>query len=135
GWRGAPPLRDRNSCVFDGRGARKRMGMLDGKSAVVTGAGRGIGRGIAKLLAAEGASVVVNDLGAALTGEGEDVSVAQQVVDEITAEGGTAVANTDSVTDYEAARAMIQQAIDNFGDRKSTRLNSSHVKISYAVFC
>src|SRR5690606_11822700 len=115
GWRRAPPLRDRNSCVFDGRGARKRMGMLDGKSAVVTGAGRGIGRGIAKLLAAEGASVVVNDLGAALTGEGEDVPVAQQVVDEITAEGGTAVANTDSVTDYEAARAMIQQAIDNFG--------------------
>ena len=91
------------------------MGMLDGKSAVVTGAGRGIGRGIAKLLAAEGASVVVNDLGTALTGEGQDVSVAQQVVDEIIAEGGTAVANTDSVTDYEAAEAMIQQAIDNFG--------------------
>jgi NAD(P)-dependent dehydrogenase (short-subunit alcohol dehydrogenase family) len=89
--------------------------MLDGKSAVVTGAGRGIGRGVAMLLAAEGASVVVNDLGATLTGEGEDVSVAQQVVNEITAAGGTAVANTDSVTDYEAAEAMIQQAIDNFG--------------------
>lgn len=89
--------------------------MLDGKSAVVTGGGRGIGRGVAKLLAAEGASVVVNDLGAALTGEGEDTSVAQQVADEIIADGGTALANTDSVTDYEAAEAMIQQAIDNFG--------------------
>jgi NAD(P)-dependent dehydrogenase (short-subunit alcohol dehydrogenase family) len=91
------------------------MGMLDGKSAVVTGAGRGIGRGVALLLAQEGASVVVNDLGAALTGEGEDTSVAQQVADEIIAAGGAAVANTDSVSDYEAAEAMIQQAVDNFG--------------------
>ena len=91
------------------------MGMLDGKAAVVTGAGRGIGRGVALLLAEEGASVVVNDLGAALTGEGEDLSVAQQVVNEIEAAGGTAVANTDSVTDYEAAEAMVQQSIDNFG--------------------
>lgn len=91
------------------------MGMLDGKSAVVTGAGRGIGRGIAMLLASEGASVVVNDLGATLGGEGEDISVAQQVVDEITAAGGKAVANTDSVTDHQAGKAMIQQAVDEFG--------------------
>lgn len=91
------------------------MGMLDGKSAIVTGGGRGIGRGIAKLLAAEGASVIVNDLGVALSGEGEDESVAQQVVNEIKAEGGTAIANTDSVTDYEAAQAMVQTAIDEWG--------------------
>ncbi len=91
------------------------MGMLDGKSAVVTGAGRGIGRGVAKLLAAEGASVVVNDLGATLDGAGEDIAVAQQVVNEIEAAGGTAVANTDSVADFGAGEAMIQQAIDEFG--------------------
>jgi len=91
------------------------MGMLDGKVAIVTGAGRGIGRGIARQMAAEGAAVVVNDLGTALSGEGVDVSVAQQVVDEIRAEGGSAVANTDSVADYRAAEAMVQQAIDAFG--------------------
>ncbi|MDQ6908667.1 MAG: SDR family oxidoreductase [Chloroflexota bacterium] len=91
------------------------MGKLDGKSAVVTGAGRGIGRAIALLLASEGASVVVNDLGTGLGGEGTDVSVAQQVVNEIKAAGGNAVANTGSVADYNAAGEMIQQAIDNFG--------------------
>ena len=91
------------------------MGKLNGKSAVVTGAGRGIGRGVAMLLAQEGAGVVVNDLGAALTGEGEDQSIAQQVVNEIEAAGGKAVANTDSITDYDAAGRMIQQAIDAFG--------------------
>ena len=91
------------------------MGNLDGKSAIVTGAGRGIGKAVAKLLAAEGAAVVVNDIGADLAGESGDESIAQSVVNEITAAGGTASANTDSITDYEAAEAMVQQAIDNYG--------------------
>lgn len=91
------------------------MGKLDGKVALVTGAGRGIGRAIAKLMAAEGAAVIVNDLGTGLGGDGADQSIAQQVVDEIRAEGGRAAANTDSITDYEAAGGMVQQAIDEFG--------------------
>lgn len=91
------------------------MGKLDGKVAIVTGAGKGIGRGVAMLYANEGASVVVNDLGTGLGGEGSDASVAQQVVNEIVAAGGKAVANTDSVADYDAAGRMVQQAIDTFG--------------------
>ena len=74
------------------------MGLFDGKVAIVTGAGRGIGREEALLLAAEGAAVVVNDLGGARTGEGTDAGPAQQVVDEITAAGGKAAANTDDIS-------------------------------------
>jgi NAD(P)-dependent dehydrogenase (short-subunit alcohol dehydrogenase family) len=91
------------------------MGKLDGKAALVTGAGRGIGRAVAMQLASEGAAVVVNDLGTSLGGEGTDQSIAQQVVNEIKAAGGTAVANTSSITDYDAAGEMVQQAVDNFG--------------------
>jgi NAD(P)-dependent dehydrogenase (short-subunit alcohol dehydrogenase family) len=91
------------------------MGYLEGKSALVTGAGRGIGRAIAMLLADEGASVVVNDLGSGLDGAGEDRFLAQQVVDEITVSGGTAIANTESVADFEAAGRMVQLAVDEFG--------------------
>jgi NAD(P)-dependent dehydrogenase (short-subunit alcohol dehydrogenase family) len=92
-------------------------GMLDGKVAVVTGAGRGIGRATAITLAANGAKVVVCDVGAAVTGEGHDAGPAQQVVAEIAqANGqGRAVANTDSVAEWENAQKIIQTAIDNFG--------------------
>src|SRR5580765_2032144 len=91
------------------------MGMLDGKTALVTGAGRGIGRGIALALAAAGAKVVVNDLGASLSGEGKENTPAQTVVDEIVKYGGTAKANYGSVADFGQAAAMVQQAIDSWG--------------------
>lgn len=86
-----------------------------GRVAIVTGAGRGIGRSVAMLLAKEGASVVVNDLGGAVDGEGGSNAPAAQVVQEIQAAGGTAVANYDSVADYESAGKIVQTAIDNFG--------------------
>jgi NAD(P)-dependent dehydrogenase (short-subunit alcohol dehydrogenase family) len=91
------------------------MGLFDGKVAIVTGAGRGIGRSEALLLAAEGASVVVNDLGGAADGEGADQRPAQQVVDEITAAGGTAVANYSNIADWQGGQDLVQQAIDTYG--------------------
>jgi NAD(P)-dependent dehydrogenase (short-subunit alcohol dehydrogenase family) len=91
------------------------MGRLDGRVAIVTGAGRGIGRSVAILLASEGASVVVNDLGAALDGSGSDASPAGQVVAEIGAAGGKAVANGADVSDHAAAEALIGSAIEQFG--------------------
>jgi NAD(P)-dependent dehydrogenase (short-subunit alcohol dehydrogenase family) len=91
------------------------MGLLDGKTALVTGAGRGIGRGIAIAMAKEGAKVVVNDLGAALGGEGTDKSPAQQVVDEITKTGGTAAPNFGSVSDFQQATDMVEQAVKQWG--------------------
>ena len=88
---------------------------FDGKVAVVTGGGRGLGRDYALLLAARGAKVVVNDNGSAILGEGEDVGPAQSVVDEITALGGEAVANVDSVATEEGGAGIIQSALDTFG--------------------
>ncbi|WP_199699220.1 SDR family NAD(P)-dependent oxidoreductase [Oleomonas cavernae] len=89
---------------------------MTGKVALVTGAGRGVGRGIALEMAAAGAAVVVNDLGSSLKGDdGADTSPAQQVVDEIVQAGGRAVANGDSVASYEGAHEMVRAAIDNFG--------------------
>ena len=90
--------------------------LCEGRIAIVTGAGRGIGREHALSLAAQGAKVVVNDLGGNVDGSGGDLSPAQQVVEEIKAMGGEAVANGDSVSDYEGAARMIQTAIDTFGD-------------------
>jgi NAD(P)-dependent dehydrogenase (short-subunit alcohol dehydrogenase family) len=92
------------------------MGALDGRVAVVTGAGRGIGREHALLFAAEGASEVVNDLGGAVDGSGDDRSAAQQVVDEIVAAGGSAVANADDVTDWEGGKHLVDTAVETFGD-------------------
>jgi NAD(P)-dependent dehydrogenase (short-subunit alcohol dehydrogenase family) len=89
--------------------------MLAGKVIVVTGAGRGIGRAIALALAEEGASVVVNDLGASASGEGEDVGPAAEVVREIEGRGGRAVANGLSVAEWDSAHAIIRTAIDTFG--------------------
>ncbi|RJS46014.1 SDR family oxidoreductase [Nocardioides cavernaquae] len=91
------------------------MGTLDGRIAIVTGAGRGIGREHALLLAREGASVVVNDLGGANDGSGSDAGPAQQVADEIVAAGGHAVANTDDVSSWAGAEALVKQAVDTFG--------------------
>jgi NAD(P)-dependent dehydrogenase (short-subunit alcohol dehydrogenase family) len=91
------------------------MGALDGRIAVITGAGRGIGREHALLFAAEGASVVVNDLGGSNDGAGADVGPAREVVDEITAAGGTAVANTDNVATWSGAKALVDQAVAEFG--------------------
>lgn len=91
------------------------MGMLDDKVVVVTGAGGGIGRGIALMAAAEGAKVVVNDLGASVHGEGASASAAETVVDEIRAAGGTATASGESVSTWESAQRIIEQTIDTFG--------------------
>jgi NAD(P)-dependent dehydrogenase (short-subunit alcohol dehydrogenase family) len=91
------------------------MGALDGRVAIITGAGRGIGREHALLFAAEGAKVVVNDLGGAPDGAGEDRTPAEQVVDEIKAMGGEAIANADDVADWEGGASLIESAIDAFG--------------------
>src|ERR671923_2640728 len=91
------------------------MGLLDGKVAIVTGAGRGIGRGEALELAANGAAVVVNDLGGEWDGTGADTRPAQLVVDEIVAAGGRAVANYDDVADWAGGERLINQAVEAFG--------------------
>jgi NAD(P)-dependent dehydrogenase (short-subunit alcohol dehydrogenase family) len=91
------------------------MGLLDGKVAIVTGAGAGIGRAHALLFAREGAKVVVNDLGGARDGTGASMSAADEVVAEILASGGSAVANADTVATAEGASAIVKRAVDSFG--------------------
>ena len=90
-------------------------GLCDGRVAIVTGAGRGIGREHSLMLAAEGAKVVVNDLGGSADGEGASAGPAQEVVDEIVAAGGEAVANTDDISDWAGAEKLVAQAVDTFG--------------------
>ncbi len=92
------------------------MGALDGRVAIITGAGRGIGREHALLFAAEGARVVVNDLGGANDGSGADVTPAQEVAAEIRAVGGQAIVNGDDVADWEGGQRLVNSAIEAFGD-------------------
>lgn len=90
-------------------------GLCEGRVCIITGAGRGIGRDYALMLAAEGAKVVVNDLGGSRDGTGVDQGPAQEVVDEIVAAGGQAVANTDDISEWAGAERLINQAITTFG--------------------
>ena len=91
------------------------QGFVKDKVVLVTGAGGGIGRDCALALGREGAKVIVNDVGASLQGESEDLSRAQSVVDEIMEEGGVASANTESVADWQGANNMVQQAVETYG--------------------
>ena len=91
------------------------MGLLEGKVAIITGAGGGLGEAYAKLFAREGAAVVVNDLGGPRDGSGSDTTAAQKVVDAIVAEGGRAVANGDDVSTMEGGENILKTALDNFG--------------------
>jgi len=107
--------------------------MLSGKVAVVTGAGRGIGRGEALALAEQGARVVVNDLGGARDGTGADPSVAQAVIDEIAATGGEAVANADNVSEFDGAGKLIHTALDTWG-RLDIVVNNAGITRDKMVF-
>lgn len=101
---------------------------FDGRVAVVTGGGRGLGRSYCLLLASLGCKVVVNDLGGALAGDGPDTSVAQEVVDEIVAAGGEAIANADTVATPEGGRAIIQAALDKWGRIDALIHNAGNVR-------
>jgi len=109
------------------------MNELSGRVAVVTGAGRGIGAGIARLLAQEGAAVVVNDLGASGDGVGADLTPAQEVVAQINAAGGKALVNGADVGDHEAAREMIASAVSEFG-RLDILVNTAGILRDRMVF-
>ncbi|MGH3255808.1 MAG: SDR family NAD(P)-dependent oxidoreductase [Streptosporangiaceae bacterium] len=109
------------------------MGSLDGRVVIVTGAGRGIGRSVALLLAREGASVVVNDLGGSLDGSGADVTPARQVADEIANRGGAALANGADVSDHAAAEDLVKTAIAEFG-RLDVLVNTAGILRDRMVF-
>lgn len=101
---------------------------FDERVVVITGAGRGLGRAYAELLAARGARVVVNDLGGSLQGEGADAGPAQEVVNAIKAAGGEAVANTDSVASEAGGRAIVQAALDHYGRIDALIHNAGNVR-------
>lgn len=101
---------------------------FDGRVAVITGGGRGLGAAYAKLLAEKGCKVVVNDLGAPIKGDGNDASVAQQLVDEIVAAGGEAVADSNSVATPEGAQAIVQTALDAYGKVDILIYNAGNVR-------
>jgi NAD(P)-dependent dehydrogenase (short-subunit alcohol dehydrogenase family) len=92
------------------------MGICDGRTVIITGAARGLGRSYALAFAAEGANVVVNDIGTSLSGEGRDTSAADGVVTEIKAAGGNAIANYEDITDWDAAKRIVDAAVAAFGD-------------------
>lgn len=92
------------------------MGICDGRTVIITGAARGLGRAYALAFAEEGANVVVNDIGTSLGGEGRDTSAADAVVSEIKAAGGQAIANYDDVTDWDAGKRIVDAAVEAFGD-------------------
>ena len=109
------------------------MGILDGKVAIVTGSGNGVGRGEAIMLADHGAKVVVNDLGGSVTGEGADKTAAETVVDVIKSRGGEAVANYDDVSDHAAAKNIVDTAIDAFG-RLDVLVNNAGILRDRMIF-
>lgn len=92
------------------------MGICEGRTVIITGAARGLGRSYALAFAAEGANVVVNDIGTSLAGEGRDTSAADEVVAEIKAAGGNAIANYEDITDWDAAKRIVDAAVAAFGD-------------------
>ncbi len=92
------------------------MGICDNRTVIITGAARGLGRAYALAFAAEGANVVVNDIGTSLNGEGRDTSAADDVVAEIVAAGGNAIANYEDITDWDAAKRIVDAAVSAFGD-------------------
>ena len=104
--RGSPP----------GEEGRTTVGALEGRVAIITGAGRGLGREHALLFASEGARVVVNDLGGGIDGSGGDRSAADEVVDEIRSAGGEAVANGDDIASWDGAQRLVDTAVEAFGD-------------------